>query len=95
MTSAHATGGGQAGPVIPDWSFGDRMRKIRRDIMDIEQTEMAELLGVKKQAYAAWETGRSQPRDILTLAKRVELATRVPASWLLGFGDDGGSHTRR
>jgi DNA-binding XRE family transcriptional regulator len=83
MTSAQSDE--PTGAVIPDWTFADRMRKIRRDVLGIEQGEMAEKLNVKKQAYAAWETGRTHPRDILAIARRVELATRVPAQWVLGL----------
>jgi DNA-binding XRE family transcriptional regulator len=83
MTAAAAEG--SDGPVIPAWTFADRMRKIRRDVLDLEQGPFAEKLGVTKQAYAAWETGRTHPRDILALARRVELVSGVPAEWVLGF----------
>jgi DNA-binding XRE family transcriptional regulator len=69
---------------VPQWTFADRIRKIRTDVLDLHQHEMATQLGVTKAAYAAWESGRTQPRDILAVARRVELATRVPAAWLLG-----------
>lgn len=71
--------------MIPDWTFADRMRKIRRDVLDLEQAQFAEKLGVKKQAYAAWETGRTHPRDILALARRVEMLSGVPSAWVLGI----------
>lgn len=69
---------------IPAWTFADRLRKIRTDILDLHQAEFAELLGVTKAAYAAWESGRNEPRSILALAKKVELISRVPAAWVLG-----------
>jgi DNA-binding XRE family transcriptional regulator len=87
MTSA--AGPARATGLVPEWTFADRMRKIRRDVLDLEQGAFAEKLGVKRQAYAAWEMGRTHPRDILALARRVELVSGVPASWVLGFGETG------
>lgn len=83
MTSAM-----RAGPLaieLPQWTFADRMRKIRRDIVQIDQTEFAQKLGVTRQAYAAWESGRNEPRSILAIAKKVELISGVPAVWVLGI----------
>lgn len=74
-----------SGPVIPEWSFGDRLRKVRREVAQLDQNEFADTLGVGRQGYAAWESGRTSPRDIVALAKRVELATGVPAAWMLGI----------
>lgn len=73
----------------PEWTFADRIRKIRRDILEMEQAEMAAKLDVTRAAYAAWESGRTEPRSILTLAKKVELLSGVPVGWLLGLGPDG------
>ncbi|MBK8459195.1 MAG: helix-turn-helix transcriptional regulator [Micropruina sp.] len=50
----------------------------------MQQGEFADTLGVKRQAYAAWEAGISLPRGIVSLAKRVELAYGVSAGWILG-----------
>lgn len=41
-----------------DWTFADRIRKVRRDVLAIDQGEFATRLGVTRQAYAAWESGR-------------------------------------
>ncbi|ODV07748.1 MAG: hypothetical protein ABT15_06645 [Pseudonocardia sp. SCN 73-27] len=71
-------------PVVPRWTFADRMRKVRFDVLELHQAELAEKLGVTKAAYAAWESGRTQPRDLIAIARRVELLSGVPASWLLG-----------
>lgn len=84
MTSAAAPDA--AHTLIPAWSFADKMRKIRRDVLKMEQAEFADQLGVTRQAYAAWESGRNEPRSILAVAKKVELLSRVPAAWLLGVG---------
>jgi DNA-binding XRE family transcriptional regulator len=82
MTTAAA--GSPAVARIPGWTFADRLRKIRRDVLGIEQEEMAQRLGMKKPAYAAWESGRNEPRSIVAVAKQIELMSRVPAAWVLG-----------
>lgn len=72
---------------VPTWDLADRLRKIRRDVMHVQQHDMADALGVGRQGYAAWEAGRTQPRDIVALAKRLELLCGVSASWVLGLQD--------
>lgn len=73
--------------VVPVWTFADRLRKVRRDIVGVEQAEMAARLGLPKGAYQSWETGKARPREIVAVARRVELLTGVPASWTLGLDD--------
>lgn len=70
----------------PEWSTADRLRKIRRDT-GYSQDEFAEKLGANPNAYRAWESGRNHPRDIVSLAKRIEMLTGVPAQWTLGLAD--------
>ena len=82
------------GFVYPTWSFGDRIRKAR-DIADLNQHDFAAAIGVPDGSLANWETDRSKPRDIVAVAKRVEMLTRIPAAWMLGVDDtnpppDGG-----
>lgn len=89
MTAAPA--GDPATALVPTWTFADRMRKVRRDVLDMEQSELAASLGVTKAAYAAWESGRNEPRSILAVARKVELMSRVPAAWILGV--DGENRT--
>jgi DNA-binding XRE family transcriptional regulator len=72
---------------VPQWTFADKIRKVRRDVLGIEQDEFARRLDVTRQAYAAWESGRNEPRNILAVAKRVEAMSGVPAAWLLGIDD--------
>lgn len=45
------------------------------------------MLGANPNAYRAWESGRNNPRDIVALAKRIEILTGVPAQWTLGLAD--------
>lgn len=78
------------GMTYPQFNFGDRIRKVRRDVAGMSQNEMAAAIGVSQKVFAAWESGRSRPSDIVGVAKRVELLTSVPAGWLLGVnGPDG------
>lgn len=73
---------------VPEWTFADRVRKIRRET-GLTQAEFAQAIEAKDKAYGAWESGTNQPTDIVAVAKRIELAFRVPASWVLGLGPFG------
>lgn len=81
------------GFIHPVWSFADRVRKAR-DIAGLNQREFAAAIEVSEGSLATWETGRAKPRDIVAVAKRIQLATRVPAMWTLGIDEtpdgDGG-----
>ncbi|MBU8816392.1 helix-turn-helix domain-containing protein [Mycolicibacterium goodii] len=82
----------ERGYVYPSWSFGDRIRKAR-DVAGLTQHEFAVAIGVPDGSLANWETDRAKPRDIVAVAKRVEMLTRIPAGWMLGIEhtpDDGG-----
>lgn len=83
-TAAHTDFGSR---WTPEFTFGDHMRKIRRDL-GLSQEDFARPLGVPKVTYGAWETGRNQPADVVAVAKRVELAYGVPAWWTLGLNAD-------
>jgi transcriptional regulator with XRE-family HTH domain len=73
--------------IFPNWTFADRIRKVR-SMAGQDQREFAKQLGVTASALAAWETGRAVPRDIVAIAKRIEMRMQVPAQWTLGL-DDG------
>lgn len=80
---------------IPAWTFGDRLRKARRE-SGLGQADFADALGVGRQAYAAWESDRNTPRDITGTAEVLERVTGFPRAWFLGWMDsptnpDGGS----
>ena len=81
------------GFVYPAWSFGDRIRKAR-DVAGMNQHDFAAAIDVKDGSLANWETDRSKPRDVVAVAKRIEMLTRIPAGWTLGINnapdDDGG-----
>lgn len=68
-----------------EWTFGDRIRKIRRAV-GADQGQFANTLGETRESLSAWESGRvAQPRNVVTIAKRIELAYGVPAGWVLGL----------
>lgn len=71
---------------IPEWTAGDRLRRIRRDT-SLNQEAFAKQLGLGAQRYSAWESGRNQPplTEFIAVAKRIELLTGVPAEWTLGL----------
>lgn len=78
---------------VPQWTFADRLRKIRRDVAgNVKQSDFAERLGVGEKAYAAWESGANTPRgmQLIDVARQIETEYGVPASWVLGL-DDGPS----
>lgn len=83
MNTNAAGKSGPAGAVIPQWSLGDRLRKARRT-MGLSQAEFAKRLGENVKTYAAWELDTSAPRNVVAVAKRVEIATGVSAAWVLG-----------
>lgn len=66
------------------WTFGDRIRKIRR-AAGMSQADMGHLAGVSAQSVATWETRGSSPRNVVAIAKRLELATGIDAAWILGL----------
>lgn len=73
----------------PEFDFSDRLRKVRRTVAKMTQTEMAAELNVTRARYEAWESGRNTPEDIVAVAKRIEFRWRgqVTAAWMLGVDD--------
>lgn len=67
-----------------DWTFGDRLRKIRRSL-HLSTRDFAAAVGVTHSSLTQYETDRMQPRNIVGFARRVEGVTGVPAAWLLGL----------
>lgn len=67
---------------IVKWTYGDRLRKIRRT-MGLSSRDFAAALGVTNSSLAQWETDRSLPRDPDALADLVQEVTGIPAAWLL------------
>lgn len=71
---------------IPQWTFAERARKVRRDL-GLTQEEMAGELGINPKRYAAWESGKNTPDDILAIATKFETISGVPRTWFLGWND--------
>ena len=74
--------------AIPQWTFGDKVRKIRRSA-GMSQVEFAQRIGVKGVTVGSWETNPSEPRGLVALSKRIEMAFGAPglAEWLLGMDE--------
>lgn len=68
----------------PQWTLGDRLRKVRRDA-GYSARDFANVLGINVSSLAHYETDRAQPRALVELAQRIELTTGVPATWVLGL----------
>lgn len=66
-----------------DWTLGDRLRKIRR-VLGISQAEFAKRLSENPKSYASWESDHSAPRNVVAVAKRIEVMVGIPAAWVLG-----------
>ena len=74
-------------PVIgPQFDWGDRLRKVRRTIAKLSQTDMATLVGTQQATYSKWENGTV---PAIPVAQRVseilerEFPGEVSAVWLL------------
>lgn len=70
--------------AIPEWTFGDRMRKARRR-SGMTTGDFAAALGITQSAVGQYETDRSVPRNVVRLAQKVEALTGIPAAWMLGL----------
>lgn len=71
---------------IPEWTFGDRLRKVRTEL-GMDQREFAMKLDLKAPTLSSYEAGRANPRarDLPSLAARLELLTGVPKAWFIGW----------
>lgn len=71
---------------IPEFTIGDRLRKIRRHLK-MGQEDFAAALGVKPSTYMAWETGRNAVTGEVAIAKRVRALCGIPEWWTLGIDE--------
>lgn len=69
--------------LIPEWTLGEKLRKIRRG-KKMNQAEFAEALQVPQTTLAGWETDKTKMRDQVAIARRVKMLTGVPMWWFLG-----------
>jgi transcriptional regulator with XRE-family HTH domain len=73
-------------PRIPEWSFGDRLKKARED-SGLDQKAMAAHFDVSVSTISSWESdggaGRTHSQlEVITVYAEL---TGVDASWLAGF----------
>ena len=73
----------QTTPVVPEWSFGERLAKARRHA-GLTQEQMAELLGRKPSTIASWENETRQPRRLMALVAEWSRITGIDREWILG-----------
>jgi transcriptional regulator with XRE-family HTH domain len=73
-------------PAIPAWTFGDRLRKARRQA-GLEQAQLAKKLGVSTASVSGWEADTNKPRRLMAVAQQVAEVTGVDQLWLLGLTD--------
>ena len=76
----------QTAMQVPEWTFGDRIRKIRREA-GLSQGEFADRIERGVKSIAAWESGKNEPGDVVTVAKRIQATFGVRADWTLGLMD--------
>ncbi|MBO0810741.1 MAG: helix-turn-helix domain-containing protein [Microlunatus sp.] len=75
---------------IPEWTFGDRVRKARRD-MGWSQSDLADHLTARlghplsAKTVGAWEIAQHRPADVVDIARALEAITEIPATWFLGL----------
>lgn len=70
---------------VPEWTFGDRLRKAR-EFARLDQATVAKTLGVSAGSVSNWEKGRGLPRGgEVKLAQKWSEQTGVPVPWLLGI----------
>lgn len=67
-------------PRIPKFDLNDRLRKAR-ETADLDQAQLAELIGVSRNSVSAAERGVSKPRKAVLIAWA--FTTRVPFEWLM------------
>ena len=63
----------------PEWTLTDRLRKAREH-SGLEQTEIAEVMGVSVRSIRNYEAGRNTPKRPQLIAWA--FATGVPLAWL-------------
>jgi transcriptional regulator with XRE-family HTH domain len=69
----------------PAWTLVDRLKKARQ-LAGMEQTDIADALGVARNTVSNWENGRSEPSASAFV--RWARATGVPLEWLAeGVGE--------
>ncbi|MFT3987215.1 XRE family transcriptional regulator [Aestuariivirga sp.] len=66
-------------PTDLDKLIGERIKRLRNDVLDMNQTEFAVAVGVSRGAVGNWELGQGVGREAL---QRIAMAFRVSLDWL-------------
>lgn len=80
---------------VPEWTFADRLRKVRHMMAPCTQTQFAEMIGENPKAYSQWEAGNNGPRNLVAVVEKVSDVTGVSSSWLLGLSGGSGPDRKR
>lgn len=72
------------GRQAPRFTFGDRLRRVRKT-QHLTQQEMAARIGVGARALGAWELDTNTPRDLVPIAVKIEDEFLLPRGWMLGL----------
>ena len=67
--------------ILP-FTFGDRIRKARRQIAHLTQAELGEKLGVHSNTIVGWESGRNWPSGGPEQLQQLANALGVDIEWL-------------
>lgn len=68
--------------LIPEWTFGDRLKKARA-ISGTDVEVIAKRAGRSARAVHSWEQAARQPRDVFGIVRVYAEVTGVPEHWLL------------
>lgn len=70
--------------AAPEWTVGDRIRKIRR-VSGLTQADFAKRVRLSKGSLAAWEADSPVGENsLMLLAARCQVEFGVPAWWTMG-----------
>ena len=73
----------------PAWTYGDRLRKIRRE-NHLTQVQLAEALGFSSKSIDAWESDRNLPGKLVETSTLIEDHFGLVRGWMLGYADGAG-----
>jgi transcriptional regulator with XRE-family HTH domain len=65
--------------LVPEFSFGDRLRKAR-ELAGFDRTELGEALGIHRQTIARYEADQARPTSSVVVVWG--LITQVDLSWI-------------
>lgn len=72
-----------ADPWIPEDTFGARLARLRQALGGWNVKRAADFCGLPDASWHNWEAGRSTPRDLITVCRKIHDATGVNYIWLI------------